>query len=269
MKVRVITSPQNPRIKDIVRLRERRYREKKGLFLVEGFKEISMALEGGVELDSLFFCKGFFRGGEGGLLASVEAQGGKLFSLPPRLFEKVSYRENPDGLLAVARQFHRGLDDLVLGASPLLVVTESLEKPGNLGAILRCVDAIGADGLIVCDPVVDLFNPNVVRASRGTLFTVKVAASSPRETIKWLKDKGIEAVITTPHAPLEYTEVDYRRPTAVVVGSESKGLTPLWTEGFSLKVKIPMLGRADSLNVAVAAAVVLYEALRQRREGSD
>ncbi len=260
-----ITSPRNPRIKDLVRLRERRYGEKRGLFLVEGGKEISMALEGAVELDSLFFCREFFKGGEEALLESLEARGVRLFSLTRSLFEKVSYRENPDGLLAVARRFRWRLEDLALGPSPLLVVAESLEKPGNLGAILRCTDAVGADAIIVCDPVVDPFNPNVVRASRGTLFTVRLVLTSPGETRGWLEEMGIEAVVTTPHAPLDYTDVDYRGPTAVVVGSESEGLRPLWMEGPCTMVRIPMWGKVDSLNVAVATAVVLYEALRQRR----
>jgi len=263
--VLAITSPHNPRIKELRRLRERRHRERLGLFLVEGFKEISMALEGGVGLVSLFFSREFFRGGEEDLLTSLKARGVRLFSLPRSLFQKVSYREHPDGLLAVARKFPLDLGRLKLDPAPLVVVAEALEKPGNLGAILRCADAVGADAVVVCDPVVDPFNPNVVRASRGTLFTVKVALASSRETREWLEREGLEVVITSPHASEDYTRVDYTGPTAVVVGSESRGLSPPWLEGSFSRVAVPMLGKGDSLNVATATAVVLYEALRQRR----
>jgi len=261
-----VTSPQNPRIKEIRRLRGKRARDRTGLFLVEGSKEISMALEAGVKMESLFFSRNLFRGGEERLLESAMTMGVPLFSLPEGLFRKIAYRENPDGLLAVARQFPLELERLELGPLPLVVVAQNLEKPGNLGAILRSADAVGADAVIVCDPGVDPFNPNVVRASRGTLFTVGVGMASSSQTLEWLREKGLEVVVTSPGATMKYTQFDYGRPTALVVGNEAQGLTPLWQEGPFTRVSIPMRGRADSLNVAVATAVVLYEALRQREE---
>ena len=263
-KIQSITSPQNPRIKELKRLKERRYRDKTGLFLVEGYKEIAMALEGGVEFEALFFSKELFRGSERDLLEPFRTRGIRLFSLSRNLFEKVSYRENPDGLLAVARQFPLELGRLKLGPCPLVVVAQSLEKPGNLGAILRCADAVGAHGVVVCDPVVDVFNPNVVRASRGAIFTVGVAVASTHEVMEWMKEKELTGVITSPLATRKYTQFDYRGPTAVVVGNEARGLTGPWLEAPFPRVSIPMKGKADSLNVAVATAVILYEALRQR-----
>ena len=265
-KIRSITSPQNPRIKELRRLRDKRARDKTGLFLVEGLKEVSMALEGGVELEALYFSRDLLKGEGEALLETAQAKGVPLYSLSPSLFQKVSYRENPDGLLAVARKFPLDLERLELGPCPLVVVAQALEKPGNLGAILRCADAAGADAVVVCDPGVDPFNPNVVRASRGTLFTVKVAMASTPETLEWLKDRGLEVVITTPGAREKYTRFDYRRPLAVVVGNEARGLPSPWLEAPFARVSIPMKGRADSLNVAVATAVILYEALRQREE---
>ncbi len=266
MRTRVIpiTSAQNPRLKELRRLRERRCRDRKGLFVVEGAREISMALEGGVEIEALFFCGDLL--GEGGkeVLETLANRGVVLHPLPRRLLEKVSYRENPDGLLAVARQFPLDLQSIPLGSCPLVVVAQALEKPGNLGAILRCADAVGADAVVVCDPVVDPFNPNVVRASRGTLFTVPLAVASSGEVLEWLDDRGLEVVITSPYASRPYTDFDYKRPTAVVVGNEARGLSPPWMEMEDAGVYIPMKGKADSLNVATATAVILYEALRQR-----
>ena len=260
-----IISHKNPRFKRLLGLRQRRQREKEGLFLIEGAMEVAMAMKGGIEIESFYFSPSFFR--EDGKRLFHEVSQGKIpwVELAPSLFQKVSYRDTPDGVLAVAHQYKRGLSDLSLGENPLIVVVEALEKPGNLGAILRTADAVGVNGVVVCDPVVDLFNPNVIRASRGTLFTLQVAVASSQETLTWLREKNIEIVVTTPHAPTEYTQVDYTGPKAIVAGSEHEGLKEIWMEAAHFKVRIPMRGQADSLNVSTAVAVVLYEALRQRR----
>jgi len=190
-----------------------------------------------------------------------------LIEVSPAVFEKIAYRENPDGWLAVIPALRRRLDDLSPGANSLLVVAEAIEKPGNLGAILRSADAAGATGLIICDPTTDLANPNVVRSSRGTLFSVRVAEAGGAETIAWLRARGIKLVAATPQANLVYTEADLRGPAAIAVGAEDEGLSRAWLEQADIAVRIPMLGRVNSLNVATAATLLLYEAVRQRAEG--
>lgn len=180
------------------------------------------------------------------------------------VFAKISYRDRPDGLLAIAPQVHRKLSDLRLKKNPFLVVAESIEKPGNLGTILRSCDAAGVDAVIVCDPTTDIHNPNVVRSSVGTLFTLPVLEASGEETLSFLKKHGIAIVAATPHAKVEFTQVDLTVPLAIVVGTEQYGLSEHWMKQSDLAVKIPMLGVADSLNVASATTLLLYEVLRQR-----
>ena len=264
----MISSPQNPKIKHAVKLRERRQREREGLMLVEGRDELSLALASGVRPQTLFYCPSFFGATrpEGWLEQAREA-GAELIEVSPAVFEKIAYRENPDGWLAVIPALRRRLDDLSPGANPLLVVAEAIEKPGNLGAILRSADAAGATGLIICDPTTDLANPNVVRSSRGTLFSVPVAEADGAETIAWLRARGIKLVAATPQANLVYTEADLRGPAAIAVGAEDEGLSRAWLEQADIAVRIPMLGRVNSLNVATAATLLLYEAVRQRQEG--
>ncbi len=261
----LITSHQNPRFKRLLALRQRRKGEKEGLFLIEGAMEVAMAIKGGVEIASFHFSPPLLRKDGERLLQEVSQAKVPWVELAPPLFQRVSYRDTPDGVLAVARRYKKGLRELSLGKNPLIVVVEALEKPGNLGAILRTGDAGGVNGVVVCDPVVDLFNPNVIRASRGTLFTLQVAVTSSQDALKWLKEQGIGIVVTTPHASAEYTQVNYANPKAIVAGSEHEGLKGIWMEAADHVVRIPMLGKADSLNVATTVAVVLYEALRQRR----
>jgi len=264
----MISSPQNPKIKHAVKLRERRQREREGLMLVEGHDELSLALASGVRPQTLFYCPSFVGATKPeGLLEQAREAGAELIEVSPAVFEKMAYRQNPDGWLAVIPALRRRLDDLSLGANPLLVVAEAIEKPGNLGAILRSADAAGATGLIICDPTTDLANPNVVRSSRGTLFSVRVAEAGGAETIAWLRARGIRLVAATPQAHLVYTEADWRGPAAIAVGAEDEGLSRAWLEQADIAVRIPMLGRVNSLNVATAATLLLYEAVRQRAEG--
>ncbi|MDB6167282.1 MAG: rlmB 1 [Verrucomicrobia bacterium] len=260
-----ITSLHNPRIKQLVKLRDRRARDEAGVFLVEGYREIRRALEKGVRPAELYFSPGWFLGeNEPALIEQARAGGAQIFELTKDAFAKVAYRERPDGLLALAPQWRRSLEELKLSATPFLLVVEAIEKPGNLGTILRSADAAGCDAVIVCDPVTDIFNPNVVRASTGVLFSVPLVVSESRQVLEWLKGKKIRAVATTPGAETPYTKADFRGALAIVMGSEQYGLSPFWLENSGLSVRIPMAGQADSLNVAMATIITLFEAVRQR-----
>ena len=260
---KILTSAQNPKIKELTRLKERRERDATGLFLIEGYREIQRAALGGIEFDSLFICKELFLGSNEPQL--IEEVATTTFALPPHLFEKISYRDRPDGLIAIARQMKKKLSDLPLKKSPLYIVAEAIEKPGNLGTILRSADGVGADGVIVCDRCTDIYNPNVVRASVGTLFTLPVVEAEGSETLQWLKQRNIQIVAATPSAELEYTAADLVGPIAIAVGTEQLGLSKKWLDLADISVRIPMLGTADSLNVATATTLILYEVLRQRR----
>jgi TrmH family RNA methyltransferase len=261
-----ISSLQNPRIKQLVKLRDRRPRDEAGVFLVEGYREIRRALEKKVALREVYFAPECFLGeNEPALLAQAEAAGAQLFELTKAAFGKVAYRERPDGLLAVAPQWRRALQDLALSPSPLLLVVEAIEKPGNLGTILRSADAAGCDAVIVCDPVTDIFNPNVVRASTGVLFSVPLVVAESAAVLVWLRAKKIRTVATTPAAEKIYSDADLRGPLAIVMGSEQYGLSEFWLKNADLPVRIPMAGQADSLNVAMATIITLFEAVRQRR----
>jgi TrmH family RNA methyltransferase len=265
MPVEIITSLQNPRLKRLVRLRDRRPRDEEKAFLVEGYREVRRALERGAALDEVYFSRKWFLGeNEPALLAQAEAAGAKLYELTKDAFAKVAYRERPDGILAVAPQWSRKLSDLKLGSPPFILVVEAIEKPGNLGTILRSADAAGCDAVIVCDPVTDLFNPNVVRASTGVLFSVPCVVEEGAAVLAWLRGLGIRSVATTPAAKALYSKSDLRGPLAVIMGSEQYGLSEFWLKNADLPVRIPMAGQADSLNVAMAALITLFEAVRQR-----
>jgi len=252
-------------VKQLVKLRDRRPRDEARVFLVEGYREIRRALEKDVQLQELYYCPDWFLGeNEPALIAQAETAGAKLFELTKDAFAKVAYRERPDGLLAVAPQWKRALADLVLGPSPFLLVVEAIEKPGNLGTILRSADAAGCDAVIVCDPVTDLFNPNVVRASTGVLFSVPLVVEESSRVLEWLRAQKIRTVATTPAANDLYTEVDLQGPLAVIMGSEQYGLSEFWLKNSDQPVRIPMAGQADSLNVAMATIITLFEAVRQR-----
>ncbi len=270
----LITSLQNPRVKQLVKLRDRRPRDEAGVFLVEGYRQIRRALEKGVRLTELYVCPEWYLGDQGNepeLIEQARLAGAKVFQLTKDAFAKVAYRERPDGLLAVAPQWRRTLADLEAliaakpaGAESFLLVVEAIEKPGNLGTILRSADAAGVDALIVCDAVTDLFNPNVVRASTGVLFSVPVIIAGSEEVREWLRARRIRAVATTPSATALHTDTDLRGALAIVMGSEQYGLSEFWLKECDLPVRIPMAGQADSLNVAMATIITLFEAVRQR-----
>lgn len=261
-----LSSLQNPRVKQLMRLRERREREESQLFLIEGYRELLRATDASWKMETLFFCPPLFLGSnEDALIKRVADSGARTIACTEQVFRKVSYRDRPDGLLSIAPQRHLNLKDIENIKNPLFIVAEAIEKPGNLGTILRSADAVKADGVIVCDRCTDIFNPNVVRASVGTLFTLPVIEAEGKQTLEWLKKQGITILAATPAAQEEFTRVDMRVPLAIAVGTEQLGLSKLWMEEASLQVRIPMLGVADSLNVAMATTLLMYEALRQRR----
>lgn len=278
-----ISSATNPRLRAIEALRRRRARDQQGLTVIEGFEEIDLALRSGVHPQSLYVCQELFSpagragsqqiGDQHEVLAQVREAGVEVVHLDRTVFEKVSYREGPDGLLAVAPAPGRPLSQLlsqplsepaVGGIDPLVLVLQGVEKPGNVGAMLRTADAAGVAAVVAADPVTDLGNPNVVRASKGTVYSVPTAAASTEQTVQWARERGLRLVVTTPETSVLHTEADLRGPVAVVVGSEKHGCDEQMLAAADVRVRIAMHGRANSLNVSVAAAVVLYEAVRQR-----
>lgn len=258
-----LTSAQNPKIKSLLHLRDKKERDQTGLFLIEGYREIRRAVDSGVQFESLYICPELFLGtNEESLITQIKAP---IFELPDFLFHKISYRDRPDGLVGIAYQMKTKLSDLKKKSPALYVIAEAIEKPGNLGTILRSSDAVGADGVIVCDRCTDIYNPNVVRASVGTLFTLPVVEATSDEVLEWLKSNKIQIVAATPSADVNFTEADLSGDVAIAVGTEQLGLTQKWMESADIRVKIPMEGVADSLNVAMATTLLLYEALRQRQ----
>ena len=254
-----ITSLQNPRIKQIVKLRDdRRQRLRDGLMLVEGYDEISLAIAAGYAPRTFFLARDLAR-------RQIKDPEAEVITVAPEVFEKMSNRENPDGWLAVFPIPRVSLEDIRLGDAPLIIVAESIEKPGNLGAILRTADAAGVDAVLVCDPRVDAFSPNVVRASRGTVFTIPVVETRSTSALVYLQQRGIHILAATPSAEVEYTRQDLRLPLAVAVGTEDEGLSDLWLSQADVRVMIPMVGKVNSLNVSIATALIIYEAVRQRR----
>lgn len=261
-----ITSPANPRLKQVVALRRRRARDDAGVTVVEGFEELGLALDAGVRPRTLFYATDLMLDPDEQLrvVDDVRASGVETIRVSRAAFEKVAYREGPDGFIALVPAVRAGLGDLDLPPEPLLLVCEGLEKPGNLGAMVRTADAAGVDAVIAVDPVTDWGNPNVVRGSKGTVFSVAVASATLDETLEWLSGNGIRLVATTPDTETLHTEADLTGPVAIAVGTEKFGLTDEALRAAQERVRIPMHGRVNSLNASAAAAIVVYEAVRQR-----
>lgn len=269
-----LTSIHNPQVKQVIHLRDRHERDKTGLFLIEGYREILRAADAGWKFDQLLTCSDLFLGSnEPALIQRIASRGTPVITTSEKVFQKMSYRDRPDGLLAIAPQREMTLNDLHAQKKgpklPFYVVAEAIEKPGNLGTILRSSDAVGVSGLIVCDRCTDIYNPNVVRASVGTLFTVPTVEAEGEETLQWLKAQGIAILAATPQASHEFTQVELARPLAIAVGTEQLGLSERWMQQADLQVRIPMNGVADSLNVAMATTLLLYEVYRQRQQSND
>ncbi|UOQ97203.1 RNA methyltransferase [Hymenobacter sp. 5317J-9] len=267
-----LSSPQNPRIKQLLKLQQKSAeRRALGLTLVEGLRELTIAVDAGVAVATLYSCPEL--AGETGLgdlqkLFAGKKDAPEWFEVTRPVFEKVAYREGSDGLLAVLKTPGRTLADLRLPANPLVLVLEAVEKPGNLGAILRTADAAPVDAVLIGDPRTDLFNPNTIRSSIGCVFSVPVVAAPMADIFDFLRQKSIRsyAAALTPKAH-SYLECDFRYPTALVLGTEADGLTPTAQAACDETIIIPMMGRIDSLNVSVAGAVLAFEAVRQRGEG--
>ena len=260
-----ITSLTNPRVKAAVRLRDRREREATGRMIVDGARELLRALDRGIAIEEAFVCPALVRTtGASEALDRLRACGAAMTEVSAPVLAKVAFGDRSDGVVAVIDVPPDELDTIALPADPLIVVVEAVEKPGNLGAILRTADAAGASAVIAADPRTDLFNPNAIRASLGTIFSVPIAEASTPATIEWLAARSIRPVAARVDAPTLYSEADLRGPLAIVLGSEADGLSAAWDDPRVTSVRIPMLGTADSLNVSVAAAVLLYEAVRQR-----
>ena len=261
-----ITSPANPRVKDTVKLRQRSHHDEAGLMLAESFRDILRAVESGWRPRVVFYSEPLFLKNENepALLKACRDAGAELISCAPNVFEKMAYRERPDGLLAVGPQIRHALADLKLTANALVVVAESVEKPGNLGTLLRSADGAGAEAVIVCDRCTDICNPNVVRASTGMVFSMPVVEAGRDDVLAFLRGQNFSILAATPHAEKNLWDADMRGPTAILVGAEQYGLSEFWLAASTARVKIPMLGRADSLNVATAATILLFESVRQR-----
>ena len=267
----VIDSPSNPKIRSALRLRERRERDETGLTLIDGGRESLRAMEAGAIVETAFICPAQIGSEEAKRVAEKVGQRFEPFGasvevlqVSERAFDRLAYGDRSDGVVLVVRSPGTELENLVLPDSPLIVVTEDVEKPGNVGAILRSADAVGADAVIAVGGT-DLFNPNVIRASVGTIFSVPVASAPADEVVAWLRAAGIRILASRVDAAELHVDADLTGPLAIVLGSEAVGLSEAWRGPDVVGVRLPMLGAADSLNVSAAAAVLLYEAWRQRR----
>ncbi len=262
MKRETVTSASNPKIKNLLALQEKsRERREQGLFVVEGVRELEHCLEGGFKVRTLFVCPEIT-----GPSFPGEHAASQIIEIPKQLYRKIAYRDSTEGIIAEVEYKALTLEGLSLEENPLIVVLESVEKPGNLGAVLRSADAAGASAVFICDPLTDLYNPNLIRASIGAVFTVPVVAVSSEEAIAFLKERNIQILTAQLQDSSLYYDVDMCRGTAIVMGTESTGLTDVWREAASAHIRIPMLGRLDSLNVSVSAAILLFEAVRQRQK---
>lgn len=262
--IATITSLTNPRVKRLVALRTRRLRDREQVCLVEGYDELAHAVSTGVAPIEVYLCPDLIDDDPLGLAARL-SESAPVFHLSRPAFEKAAYREGADGWLAVIPTVETGLDQIALDPNPLVVVCGSVEKPGNLGAILRTADAAGATAVVSVDPVTDWGNPNVIRASKGAVFSVRVASASTADFLAWARANGLSTVATTPAASDYVTDLDLSGPTAILVGSEKHGLSAELLEKADRTAKLPMYGHVDSLNVAVSAGITIYEAVRQRR----
>lgn len=271
MTPHAITSLQNPRVKAAIRLRDARQRHKQGRLLIDGARELLRAIEAGVPLIEVFVCRERCTSDDArqALERLKSLRGGTpLVDVTPAVFEKLAFGHRAEGLLAVASPPPRSIETLRLPDDPLVVLIEGVEKPGNVGAIVRSADGAGASAVIVVDGGTDLYNPNAIRASLGTIFTLPVYEATSADALAWLRRRGLTMFAARVDATTDYTAADFSGPTAIILGSEARGLSSAW-HGEEVKgVRLPMLGAADSLNVSATAAVLLYEALRQRRAKS-
>jgi RNA methyltransferase, TrmH family len=261
-----ITSRQNPRVKEAAQLRTSRARQRQGRFLIDGLREITRAIAAGVRCVEAFVCDELCVTPDcRNAVQVLESTDAEIFSVTPSVYAKLAFGEREDGVVVVAEAPQRRLRDLQLSPTPLVAVLDGIEKPGNVGAILRSADAAGVDAVVVADARSDLFNPNTIRASLGTVFRPNVCEATADEILAWLRERGLSIIAARPDANKLYTGADMRGGTAIVLGSEAAGLAAVWSGENVTAVRIPMHGVADSLNVSTTAAVLFYEALRQRQ----
>lgn len=259
----MITSLQNPSVKNVIKLAKSKERREQNRFVIEGARELSLAIEGGYRIESVFVFKALFEKTKyPHALDSFEAS--KVVEVSQAVFEKIAYRENSDGIIAIAHPKSQALSDVQLSKNPFVILLEAVEKPGNLGAILRTADAAGVDAVIICEPQTDVYNANVIRASVGTLFTVQTAVCTSTEALNWLAKHNITSFAAELQAAEFYQNIDFTQPSAIVMGTEADGLSPVWLNNATKRIKIPMRGKIDSLNVSVSTAVLAFEAMRQR-----
>ena len=263
-EIETITSVHNPRIKQLLLLQQKSAeRRKTGLFVVEGQRELQHCIDAGFEIDTVFESQESRVESQGSRVESRESRVKRL-KVSPAVYERIAYRGSTEGVIALVRSRSLTLADVRLSDAPLIMVLESVEKPGNLGAVLRSADAAGVDAVIVCDPLTDLYNPNLIRNSIGAVFTVPCVACSSEECIAWLRSHGIQILTAQLQDSSLYYDTAMTGATAIVMGTEATGLTDVWRQAADAHIRIPMLGRLDSLNVSVSAAILLYEAVRQR-----
>ena len=260
-----ISSAQNPKIKHLLQLQQKSaLRRSEQMFVAEGARELSRLIKAGFEIDSIFFCPSILGKGSWASLPSEFPSTAKCFEVSEEVYNKIAYREGTEGVIAEVRTREMHLSELPAKEDALYAVLESVEKPGNLGAVLRSADACGADAVIVCDPLTDIWNPNLIRNSTGAIFSVPCIACSSQECIAFLKERGVRILTAQLQDSQLYYNTDMRSSTAIVMGTESTGLSEIWRKAADAHIRIPMLGMLDSLNVSVSAAILLFEALRQR-----
>jgi len=261
-----INSLQNPFIKNILLLQEKpRARKEQDLFVIEGVREVRLAVMAGFTITELVYCRELLAESDLEIIVSMSGISFGMTEVPAEVFNRLAYRKDQGGVIALANPRRTGLDELKLKKNPLLLVLESVEKPGNLGALLRTADAANLDGVIICDPQTDIYNPNAIRSSIGCIFTLPVVTCTSQEAITWLRSNRIRMFGTALTASRFYHETDFCRPAAIIMGSEAFGLSSTWLENADELIKIPMNGKIDSLNVSTSAAIVVFEALRQRK----
>jgi TrmH family RNA methyltransferase len=262
-RIELITSRQNPRIKNLVHLQKSSERRKQGLFTVEGIKEIEKVVASGYQLHSVFYCPDIIFPSQVDDLFGANLPR-EVFEVSRDVYNRIAYREDSGGVVALACPREHNLQDLNPDSNPLILVIEGVEKPGNIGAIYRTADAAGISAIILCDSATDLYNPNTIRASLGCVFTIPTAICTSQEAIKWLKGNSIQIMASYLKAATPYHKADYKKPTAIVMGTEATGITKLWVNAADANIIIPMRGAADSMNVSTATAVLVFEACRQR-----
>ncbi len=258
MKIELITSLQNPKVKNLVKLIEKSSeRRTQNLIVVEGLRELSLAISADMEIEQLYFCADLGAN-------EHELKASQYFEVSREVFAKVAYREKSDGYIALMKPKYFTLETLGLTENPFLIIVESVEKPGNLGAILRTADAANIDAVIICDPKTDIYNPNAIRSSVGCIFTVPIVVTTNEEVKSWLIKNNINYYSAALTASKLYTQIDYTKPTAIVMGTEATGLSEYWLDNSNIQIKIPMEGKIDSLNVSISTAIITFEAKRQR-----